>query len=324
MNKSKIQKKETIQQKEIELLQLVINYQKPNFREFIFILIKFYKKYLKIQDILKLLNINKNSYYYWKKTKTQKEKKEVDYNKITKRIGKLCKKNQYSFGYRKITILYFQTYKEIVNNKKVLQIMRINKWLMTYRKPYHKKNFYKKQEQNYNLINFNFKSEKPLQKIYTDLTCFTTKYGKFWLSVIMDGFNNQILAYEMSRHPNLELVKKTFQKLPKLKDPCIMHSDQGTIYQNIKFKNYLKKKGFLISFSRKAVPNDNAMIESYFGTLKGYLKTNTSSLYQENFSTLKQKIKNFIFYYNKHWLLAKLNYKSPLQYLKFKNFKKII
>ncbi|WAN63645.1 IS3 family transposase, IstA [Candidatus Phytoplasma rubi] len=74
MNKSKIQKKETIKQKEIELLQLVINYQKPNFREFIFILIQFYKKYLKIKDILKLLNINKNSYYYWKKTKIQKEK----------------------------------------------------------------------------------------------------------------------------------------------------------------------------------------------------------------------------------------------------------
>ncbi|WP_323847559.1 MAG: IS3 family transposase [Phytoplasma sp.] len=320
MKKYEIQKKEIIRQKEIELLQLVINYQKPNFRELIFVLIKFYKKYFKIKDILKLLKINRNSYYYWKKVKPIKEKRESKYKIITKRIGKLCKQNQYSFGYRKITILYFRTYKEIVNNKKVLNIMRINKWLMTYRKPYNKKSFYNKIEQKSNLINFNFKADKPLQKIYTDLTCFPTQNGKLWLSVIIDGFNNQILSSEISENPNLELVKKTFKKLPKLKEPCIMHSDQGSVYQNIQFKKYLKKKGFLISISRKAFPNDNAMIESYFGTLKGYLKENKPNFYTENLKTLNKKIKNFINYYNKHWIFAKFNYKSPFQYLKFKNF----
>lgn len=321
MIKNKSQNSNVIREKEIELLQLVIEYQKPNFRDFIFVLIKFYKKYLKITDILKLLKINRNSYYYWKKVQYQKEKRESNYNKIVERLGRLCKKTGFSFGYRKITNLYFQTYKEIVNNKKVLHIMRMNKWLMTYRKPYNKRNFYISREKNCNLINFNFKSDKPLKKIYTDLTCFSTKNGKFWLSVIIDGFNNQILSSAISKKPNLELVKKTFQKLPKLKEPCIMHSDQGSVYQNIKFKNYLKNKGFLISISRKAFPFDNAMIESYFSTLKGYLKVNKCFSHQQyTFETLKKRIKSFIFYYNKNWILAKFNYKSPLQYLKFKNF----
>ncbi|WP_341266478.1 IS3 family transposase [Candidatus Phytoplasma fraxini] len=318
MKKSEIKKQEIIIQKKIELLQLVINYQKPNFREFIFVLVKFYKKYFKIQEILKLLKINRNSYYYWNKVKHIKEKRESKYKIITQRIGKLCKQNKYSFGYRKITILYLKTYKERVNNKKVLKIMHLNKWLMTYRKPYNKKTLHTKKEQKTNLINLNFKADKPLQKIYTDLTCFSTKNGKLWLSVIMDGFNNQILSSEISKNPNLELVKKTFKKLPKLKEPCIMHSDQGSVYQNIKFKNYLNKKGFLISISRKAFPNDNAMIESYFGTLKGYLKEQKPNFYTENLETLNKKIKHFINYYNKHWLLAKFNYKSPFQYLRSK------
>ncbi|MEZ0180159.1 IS3 family transposase ['Camptotheca acuminata' phytoplasma] len=312
-------KEEILRKKEIELLQLVISYQKPNFRELIFTLIKIYKKYFKINDLLKLLKINKNSYYYWIKNKPQKEKKEKEYNKITKRIGKLCKENNFSFGYRKIKILYFQTYNKIVNNKKVLKIMNENEWLMKYRQPFSKTNLHKKYpEQKYNLINLNFKSEKPFQKIYTDLTCFNTENGKFWLSAIIDGFNNQILSSVIGINPDLELVKKTFRKLPKLKEPCIIHSDQGSVYQSIKFKNFLRKRGFLISISRKAFPSDNAIIESYFGTLKGYLKENTNSLYKENFHTLKQKIKKFTYYYNKSWIFAKFNYKSPLQYLKFK------
>ncbi|QTX03197.1 Tra5 transposase [Candidatus Phytoplasma luffae] len=316
-------KKEIIKEKEIELLQLVISYQKPNFRELIFILIKIYKKYFKIEELLALLNINRSSYYYWIRTKDQKKQREQDYNKITKRIGKLCKDNKYSFGYRKIKNLYYQTYQETINNKKVLKIMNTNKWLMRYRKPFKKENFYKKYlKTKYNLINLNFNSTKPFQKIYTDLTCFSTENGKFWLSAIIDGFNNQILSSVIGKTPDLELVKKTFQKLPKINKPCIVHSDQGSIYQSAKFKNFVQKKGFLISMSRKAFPNDNAIIESYFGTLKGYLKEITISLNQETFETLKEKIKKFTFYYNKSWIFAKFNYKSPLQYLKYKTWEK--
>ncbi|MDV3168072.1 MAG: IS3 family transposase [Candidatus Phytoplasma stylosanthis] len=323
------EKKESIKRKkEIELLQLVISYCSPNFRNLIFNLVKIYKKYFKINKILKLLKISRSSYYYWKTKNKIKHKKNKNYQKITKRIGKLCKKNKYSFGYRKIKNLYYENYKEIINGKKVLKIMSKNEWLMRYRKPFNKKIFYKKNIQSkFNLINLNFKSEKPLQKIYTDLTCFKTKNGNFWLSVIIDGFNNQILSSVMSLNPDLKLVKKTFQKLPKIKENCILHSDQGSVYQSIKFKKFLIKRGFLISVSRKAFPNDNAIIESYFGILKGYLKESSTPSYKENFITLKKKIKKFTFYYNKNWIFQKFNYKSPLQYLESQqlkiNFQKI-
>ncbi|MDV3174339.1 MAG: hypothetical protein Q8779_02075 [Candidatus Phytoplasma stylosanthis] len=87
------EKKESIKRKkEIELLQLVISYCSPNFRNLIFNLVKIYKKYFKINKILKLLKISRSSYYYWKTKNKIKNKKNKNYQKITKRIGKLCKK----------------------------------------------------------------------------------------------------------------------------------------------------------------------------------------------------------------------------------------
>ncbi|GAK74139.1 predicted transposase and inactivated derivatives ['Chrysanthemum coronarium' phytoplasma] len=307
----------TNNKKEIELLQTVIDYSDPNLENIIFTLVKFYQKYFFIYKILKLLKINRNTYYSWQRNKKQKEKTKITNSLIIERIGILCQKNYFSFGYRKITVLYQRVFKTNINHKLVLKIMKKNKWLMKWKQPNSKNKFYEEfSKKQPNLIKNNFKTNKPLTKLYTDLTCFANIKGHLWVSTIIDGYNNQVLASVISKNPNLELVKKTFKKIPKLKEPCIIHSDQGKVYQSIKFQSYLNNRGFLISMSRKATPNDNAAIESYYSNLKGFMKTQEPRLFLDSFDMINKKVKKFISFYNKNWLFAKLGYQSPLGYLK--------
>uniref|UniRef100_UPI0003715D12 DDE-type integrase/transposase/recombinase n=1 Tax=Italian clover phyllody phytoplasma TaxID=1196420 RepID=UPI0003715D12 len=131
----------------------------------------------------------------------------------------------------------------------------------------------------------------------------------------IDSFNNQIIASHVSNQQNKDLVLNTIKKLPKLKEPCIIHSDQGKVYQSLKIQQTLTKKGFLISMSRKATPRDNAVIENFFGQMKTILQHQNPFLFQKSPNKMKKLINQFPQFWNTKWILSKLNYSTPSQYI---------
>ncbi|MDV3158317.1 MAG: IS3 family transposase [Pigeon pea little leaf phytoplasma] len=303
--------------REIELLQYALIDNLPLLKKNILSLVQFYRKYFTVCKILKLLKIDRNNYYYWRKVHDKNYLKKMEKRKIIKKIGFLCQKYHFAFGYRKITFLYQKIYQVSINKKFVLKIMQQNNWLKKWNIPNTKNHDWKKfQQTQKNLIQKDFRAQEPFTKLYTDLTCFTTNKGYFWLSTIIDGYNNKIVASSFGKQGNLQLVKKTFRQIPKLKKPCFIHSDQGKVYQSIYFQKYLNKKGFMISMSAKASPNENAVIESYFSNLKGYFRYHEPQLFQNSFEKINQKIKKFTSFYNKEWIFAKLNYQSPHNFRK--------
>ncbi|WP_017193216.1 DDE-type integrase/transposase/recombinase, partial [Italian clover phyllody phytoplasma] len=153
-----------------------------------------------------------------------------------------------------------------------------------------------------------------MKKLFTDITYFKTPQGFLYFSCIIDSFNNQLFSYHVSNHQNKVLVLNTIKKLPQLKKPCIIHSDQGSVYQSLKVQQTLTKKGFSISMSRKATPRDNAVIENLFSQMKSILFYRDPFLFQKSSAKIKNIINQFPAFWNKKWLLAKLNYLSPIQY----------
>ncbi|MDV3139568.1 MAG: IS3 family transposase [Candidatus Phytoplasma australasiaticum] len=77
-----------------------------------------------------MLKIQQHLYYYWCKTQNAQYKPYQKQQLLTKRVGWLCQKYHYACGYRKITVLYRDFFKEIVNHKVILKIMKNNHWLM--------------------------------------------------------------------------------------------------------------------------------------------------------------------------------------------------
>lgn len=177
-----------------------------------------------------------------------------------------------------------------------------------------------------NVLNRDFKADKPNHKWATDVTEFKVvdeegNAKKLYLSPIIDLYNGEIISYQMHSSPNYGLVAKMLDKaLKRLQtddnsgsnQQLILHSDQGWHYQMNNYQQTLKDNGIIQSMSRKGNCLDNAVIESFFGTLKEeifYEKTKFTSP-----DELRKVIDDYIHYYNHDRIKSKLKGLSPVQY----------
>ncbi len=165
-----------------------------------------------------------------------------------------------------------------------------------------------------NVLGRDFKANKPNQKWATDVTEFSLFGKKSYLSPIIDLYNGEIISYNITYRPTLDLVidmiDSAFDNIQDITN-LILHSDQGWHYQHPNYQKRLKKKGVLQSMSRKGNCLDNAVIENFFGILKSEL------LYLQKFQSLEhfhQEVRKYIDYYNNNRIKAGLKGMSPVKY----------
>lgn len=235
------------------------------------------------------------------------------YGSLKARIQAIYREHHGRYGYRRITAALHRL-GEQVNHKIVQRLMqqmglkskvRVKRY-RSYRGPVGKK--------APNLLSRNFQADRPNMKWVTDVTEFKVQGYKLYLSPLMDLFNGEILAYEISNRPVLPMVtdmlKKGFRRLTQGSRP-VVHSDQGWQYQHPTYCRLLEEKGLSQSMSRKGNCLDNAAMESFFGTLKSefYYLNEFDSVEQ-----LRQGIKQYIDYYNHHRIRLTLNGLTPVEY----------
>ena len=167
------------------------------------------------------------------------------------------------------------------------------------------------------LIQRQFEASKPYEKCYTDITEFAIPVSsqKLYLSPVLDGYNSEIIAYQLSTSPNLEQVKAMLDQsfTEEHYENTILHSDQGWQYQHQFYHDFLKKNGIRPSMSHKGNSPDNGMMESFFGILKSEMFYSFEKQFN-SLDELKQSIINYIDYYNNKRIKVKLKGLSPVQY----------
>ena len=164
-----------------------------------------------------------------------------------------------------------------------------------------------------NRLKRKFKAVGPNQKMVTDITFVSVGEEYYYLSVIQDLFNNEIVSWELAQRNDLELVLKTVEKWTKKKDVAgaVLHSDQGFQYTSKIYGNRLKDYGIKGSHSRKGNCLDNACIESFFSHLK------TEKLYISKCKgeeELEQALEDYIYHYNYKRRQKKLKKRAPIEY----------
>ncbi len=213
----------------IELLQKMMEKIKKIDKKMVFYLVNQFQQTLNLTTILQTIQINRST-YYWLKIQNKLKEKEKKYLLQQKRIKALCLNYQYFYGHRKITDLYQKTFNEKISKKKVSTIMKKNdiRCRLRIKKIFTYCNLKNNLQIIPNLINQDFMTTKPLQKLFTDITYFKTKQGFLYFSCIIDTFNNQIIASHVSNQQNQDLVLKTIKKIPQLKPlvSCIPIKEQ--------------------------------------------------------------------------------------------------
>lgn len=257
-----------------------------------------------VKMILDVLEIPKSTYYRWK----HKNYKNDD---LTQKVIQLCKDNQYTYGYRKITALINQLSSIAVNHKRIQRIMQKNNLSCRVR-PKKSKSIGKPYYKTDNLLQRQFKASQPMEVLTTDITYLPFGNSMLYLSSIMDVYNGEIVAYKIDNKQDQSLVNDTLNQID-IPENCILHSDQGSVYTSYSYYQLCEEKGIIRSMSRKGTPADNAPIESFHSSLKCetfYINNELNSSNQIVIDIVENYIKN----YNNNRIQQKLGYLAPVKY----------
>ena len=163
-----------------------------------------------------------------------------------------------------------------------------------------------------NRLKRNFDATAPNQKWCADITYVWTEEGWMYLAAVMDLFSRKIVGWAMSQSLAGTLVNAALRMAILRRTPppgLLHHSDRGCQYAAAIYQTLLAGHAITSSMSRVGCCYDNAMMESFFATLKREL------IHRRRFATRKDA-ESAIFeyieaFYNRRRLHSSLNYQSP-------------
>ncbi len=265
-----------------------------------------------LPTLCRKLNLAKSSYYYQEKALHAEDK----YFKLRKKIIQLFHDNRDIFGYRKIQML-LRKEGTIVSEKIVRRIMKEESLIVKQRHK-QKYNSYKGEitPAVENVIDRDFHAEKPNQKWLTDITEFSIKAGKVYLSPLIDCLDGMPISWTIGTSPNAELVNTMLKKAITTlgpKEKPIVHSDRGCHYRWPEWINIMEDAGLIRSMSKKGCSPDNSACEGFFGHLK------TEMFYGRNWDQYSidefiQEVDEYMHWYCKDRIKSTLGGLSPLDY----------
>jgi len=170
-------------------------------------------------------------------------------------------------------------------------------------------------ESHPNHLNRKFRTDKPFQKIVSDIT-FIKHRGKWhYFSCFLDLFNNEIIEWQLSdkadNHLVIQPAKRLLEQQRHVGGALLIHSDQGVQYRSSGYVALLNENGILQSMSRAGVPKDNAVAESFIGRFKDVLRIHFRYWEHDN---LHDVIAQAVYYFNHVRPIRKANGKPPVPF----------
>ena len=261
------------------------------------------------------MDVNRRSFYYWRKNLNNPS------NKIMKRNADILLFKKYhelypSHGYKWLRAIIEKEegivfsvnyahrcckYAGIRSKAKKIKIRR--KYDREYVYP--------------NLLTADLKIDRPMQVVVSDMTAFWCKNTFYELTLYMDLFNNEIIAYDISskRGDRTTYINGLDQLLEKKKEyrnlQLILHTDQGSVYSSKSYNELLPLYNIIHSMSRAGTPTDNASMEAINGWIKEELFTDFKI---NNLDDPVKSIDEYIYFFNNKRPAYSLNYMTPIQY----------
>ncbi len=165
-----------------------------------------------------------------------------------------------------------------------------------------------------NLLNREFSASAPNQKWVSDITYIETAEGWLYLAVVMDLYSRRVVGWAMGEQIDVGLVEGAWQMALLNRQPpagLLHHSDRGSQYTSESYRDQLAKLDCQVSMSRTGNCYDNAVMESFFATLKAECANRVFKSKLEACSAIFEFIEAW---YNRQRLHSTLDYLSPVEF----------
>ncbi len=279
---------------------------------------------LSISALCRIAGVSRSGYYNWVGNEGHRRQQEnadkADFDLILEAYRfRGCPK-----GARAIHMRLLHTGKRM-NLKKIRRLMKKYGLVCPIRRPNPYRRMTREMQTNHvasNVVNREFRLHGARKILLTDITYLFYRGSKCYLSVIMDAYTKEALAWQVSESLAVEFVIETVEQLQQehgasLDNEVIIHSDQGCHYTSNAFIAKLREAEFVQSMSAKGCCWDNAPQESFFGHMKDEIKTEVSKC--RRFSEVRELVEDWMDYYNHdryQWDLLKLSPTEFYEYLK--------
>ena len=271
------------------------------------------RSFFRLGKMCQTLEVSRSGYHnYIKRRLSQRHLENI---RILEEIKRIYEKNKGRYGSPRINS-ELKAKGLRYNKKRIARLMRINSI-----RAKTKKKFKMTTDSNHglsvaeNLLKQNFQAEAVNKVWVSDITYISTMEGWLYLAVILDLNSRKIVGWSMNESMSKDLILAVLQKALINRKPdkgLIFHSDRGRQYASEQVKQLLLKNAVVQSMSRKGNPYDNAVVESFFHTLK------TELVNFEKYKTRAEarlSIFEYIeIYYNRQRRHSALSYFSPVEF----------
>jgi len=267
-----------------------------------------------VQRMCAVLEVSSSGYYAWRDRAPSQRTQEN--RELAKHMQIIHDKARHTYGSPRIHAkLLKQGFQ--VSRGRVQRLMKANGIEPRRRKRYKKittnsKHSYPVAQ---NLLDQDFTAEAPNLKWVADISYIPTQEGWLYLAAVMDLYSRRIVGWAMDANLEATLVEDALKMAIHQRRPgsdLLHHSDRGSQYACNDYQDLLKSHGILPSMSRTGNCYDNAVMESFFGSLK------TECVHHCNYPTRNQAKRDIFEYievfYNRERIHSTLGYLSPHEY----------
>lgn len=259
-----------------------------------------------------VLEVSRSGYYAWRNRPISARR--CSDERILGTIREVYRKNRKVYGSPRIhNVLKEQGMR--LGRKRVARLMRQNAIVA---EPYRRMKWrwaFKTAKGAANLVQRKFTVSQPNRIWAADMSAFWTGSGWVHLAIVMDLYSRRIVGWAMHGQMTERLVVDALEMAVLSRRPSgslVHHSDQGSQYQSRLFQGKLKEYGIQISMSRRGNCWDNAVVESFFRTVKQELQNDARFKSREEART--QLFDYIEVFYNRQRKHSTLGYISPAQF----------
>ena len=224
----------------------------------------------RLDHLLRIAGLPKSTYYHHLSRPAHVSRPDVE-----PMVREIWERTPNGCGHRQVRMCLVHEFGTRISAKTVLGVMRRMglRCAIRSRNPWRRYSSYRGEtgDHVHNLLKRDFDAARPFSKLGTDVTEFKVAGGKAYLAPVYDMASKEIVAWDVSRSPDLgqqrRLLAMLAERLPAGAEP-ILHSDMGWQYQHRWWRDELERLGIRQSMSRKGNCLDNAATEQVFGHLK--------------------------------------------------------